>query len=165
MKTPAANTDNNTKLLYPKLSYKLQGIFFDIRKQYGPGQKETVYQNLIEEKLASLNIPFEKEPRIKIYSQESKKVVGTYQPDFSIDEKIIIEVKSSRLTTRTDEKQLYHYLRNSKYELGFLVNFSTPRLYIKRIIYTNDHKPFLETRINTNGTALKRLTRKNTKSA
>lgn len=138
------NTDKHkSALLYPELSYKIQGVFFDIRKKYGPGQKETVYQNLIEEKLKFLKISFVREPRIKIYSQESNKVVGTYQPDFAIDNKVIIEIKSSRFTTRTDEKQLYHYLRNSKYELGFLVNFSTPRLYIRRIIYTNDRKPFL----------------------
>ena len=143
IKSPAATTRNNTKLLYPELSYKIQGIFFDIRKTYGPGHKETVYQNLIEEKLEALKIPFVREPRVRIFSQESKKVMGTYQPDFSVNDKIIIEVKSSRFTTRVDEKQLYHYLRNSTYELGFLVNFSTPRLYVKRIIYTNDRKPFL----------------------
>ena len=43
-----------------------------------------------------------------------------------------------------DEKQLYFYMRNSNYEVGFLVNFSTPVLLIKRIIYTNDRKPFLK---------------------
>jgi len=135
---------NQHKLLYPELSYKIQGVFFNIRKTYGPGQKETVYQNLIEEKLEVLKIPFAREPRVRIFSQESKKVVGTYQPDFAVEDKIIIEVKSSRFTTKTDEKQLYHYLRNSQYELGYLVNFSTPRLYIKRIIYSNNRKPFLK---------------------
>jgi len=131
------------ELLHRELSYRLRGLFFGVRNNYGPGQKENIYHNLLTELLKENRIPFEKEKAIKIYTLKGK-VVGTYKPDFIIDNKLIIEVKSSRFTTKTDEKQLYYYLRNSKYEIGFLVNFSTPKLYIKRIIYTNDRKPFLQ---------------------
>jgi GxxExxY protein len=130
------------KLLYRELSYKLRGLFFQIRNSYGPGQKENVYQNLLVDALKENNINFEKEKPIIIYTPNGKRA-GVYKPDFIIDNKIIVEIKSSRLTTKIDEKQLYYYLRNSKYEIGFLVNFSTLKLYIKRIIYTNDRKPFL----------------------
>ncbi|HDL64462.1 MAG TPA: GxxExxY protein [Proteobacteria bacterium] len=100
----------------------------------------------MEEALIANNIAYNREARIKIYSNDTGKVVGTYVPDFLMDDKIIVELKSSRYTTKTDEKQLYHYLRNSPYEVGYLVNFSTPQIYIKRIIYTNDRKLFLERR-------------------
>jgi hypothetical protein len=40
-----------TDLLYPDLSYNIRGLMFEIRKQYGPGQKEIIYQKIIEEKL------------------------------------------------------------------------------------------------------------------
>jgi len=133
----------NKNFLYKELSYKLLGCFFDIRNNYGPGQKESIYANLIAEWLTINKLSFEKEKAIKIYSMESGKVVGTYKPDLLIDNKILIELKSSRFTTKQDEKQLYFYLRNSKYEIGYLVNFSTPKLYVKRIIYTNNKKPFL----------------------
>lgn len=140
------NTKGNEKILYKDLSYILQGIFFEIRKEYGPGHKEVVYKNLIAEKLGLKGIPFQMEKSIRIYSNETGKVLGSYRPDLIVDKVIIIEVKSSRFTTKEDEKQHYRYLRNSKYELGYLVNFSTPRLYLKRIIYTNDRKPFLKER-------------------
>jgi len=132
-----------SKLLHNELTYKLQGLFFEIRNTYGPGQKENIYNNLLAEALKENKIPFEREKFINIYTPNGK-VAGTYKPDFVIDDKVIIEIKSSRYTTRIDEKQLYYYLRNSKYEIGLLVNFSTPKLYIKRIIYTNDRKPFLQ---------------------
>ncbi len=140
------NADNDNGFLYKELSYKLVGIFFKIRNEYGPGHKEVIYQNLLEEALIANDIPHNREARIKIYSNDTGKVVGTYVPDFLMDDKIIVELKSSRYTTKTDEKQLYHYLRNSPYEVGYLVNFSTPQIYIKRIIYTNDRKPFLSMR-------------------
>jgi len=136
--------DTNKKFFYKELSYEVQGCFFEIRKEYGPGQKEIIYTNLLIECLQSKNISVEKEKSIKIYSSKTGKVVGSYKPDLIVDNEIIIEVKSSRFTTQKDEKQLYHYLRNSKYEVGYLVNFSTKKLYIKRIIYTNDKKPFLK---------------------
>ena len=131
------------KLLHGELTYKLRGLFFDIRNTYGPGQKENIYGNLLTEALKENKIPFAKEKLINIYTP-NKKVAGTYKPDFVIDNKIIVEIKSSSYTIRVDEKQLYYYLRNSNYEIGLLVNFSTPKLYIKRIIYTNDKKPFLQ---------------------
>ena len=137
------STEHNNNFPHKDLSYKLIGCFFDIRKNYGPGQKEIVYSNLIKEWLIKNKIIFEKEKSIKILSKDSGKMVGIYKPDFLIDNKILLEIKSSRFSTQQDEKQLYFYLRNSKYEVGYLVNFSTTRLFIKRIIYTNDRKPFL----------------------
>jgi GxxExxY protein len=144
MNTDQHRKDQYTKFLHKELGYQLQGCFFEIRKNYGPGQKELVYVNLIAEWFKEHKIPFEKEKSIKIYSINSGKVVGTYKPDFLVDNKILLEIKSSRVTIKQDEKQLYFYLRNSPYEVGYLVNFSTPRLYIKRIIYTNERKPFLQ---------------------
>jgi len=130
-------------LLFPKLSYIIQGCFFDIRKNYGPGQKEIVYQKLLEEKIKQKGLLAEKEKRINIYSKDSGKIVGVYQPDLVVENKIIIEIKSSRFNSKLDEKQLYFYLRNSQYELGYLVNFSTPKLLIKRIVYSNNQKPHI----------------------
>lgn len=135
---------NPRELLYPKLSYVIQGCVFEVRNQYGPGQKEVIYHRLLKEKLEIKNLQVINEKKINIYSQDSGKVVGIYQPDLVVDDKIIIEVKSSRFTTKNNEKQLYYYLRNSKYELGYLINFSTPKLYLKRIVYSNSRKPFLK---------------------
>ena len=135
--------EKENKILYKELSYIIQGCCFGIRKEYGPGQKESVYVNLLKECIEKHNVPIEKEKSIKIYSSQSGKIVGSYRPDLIVDDKIIIEVKSTRITIKQDERQIYHYLRNSKYELGYLINFSTPRLFIKRIVYSNYKKPFL----------------------
>lgn len=147
MKKYAKNTQKgkrkDAKLVYPKLSYVIQGCVFEVRKQYGPGQKEVIYQRLLEEKFKKEGLRVEKEKKINVHSQDTGKVVGTYQPDLLIEDKILMELKSSRFTTKQNEKQLYYYLRNSKYELGYLVNFSTPRLFMKRIVYSNSRKPYL----------------------
>lgn len=135
-------TEKINKLLYSDLTYKIRRIAFDIRNTYGPGHKEIIYHRLLEESFKKNNINFEREKRIEFYS-EGGKLIGVYQPDFIIEDKIILEVKASYFTSKVYEEQLYSYLRNSKYELGLLINFSTPKLYIRRMIYTNDRKPFL----------------------
>ena len=144
MKKTLINANKLSRLLYPELSYIIQGCVFEIRKQYGPGQKEVIYHRLLEEKLHLKSLEVTREKKIKIFSEDSGKAVGTYQPDIVVDDKIVVELKSSSFTTKTDEKQLYFYLRNSEYELGYLINFSTPNLYMKRIVYSNTKKPYLK---------------------
>jgi GxxExxY protein len=136
-------TSEIKKLLYQDLTYKIRKIVFAIRNNYGPGHKEIIYQRIFRENLKKDAINFEQEKRIKFYSDEGE-LIGIYRPDFVIEDKIIVEIKATRFFSKIDEEQLYYYLRNSKYELGLLINFSTPKIYIKRIIYTNNHKPFLK---------------------
>jgi len=130
--------------LHKELSYELQGAFMEIRNILGPGHKEVVYQNALVEEFLAKKIVFEKEKSIRIFSPKTGKVTGHYRVDFLVDGKIIVEIKAVDLIPKNFIDQLFSYLRNSEYELGYFVNFKSPKLYIKRIIYTNDRKPFLK---------------------
>lgn len=127
-------------LLHKEISYQIQGAAIEVRKNFGPGHKESIYQNAFAEELISRGINFLKEKSIKIYSPKTKNVVGFYKPDFLIEDKIIIEMKALEKVSKNIFSQLYDYLKNSEYELGYFINFSSPKLFIKRIIYTNDRK-------------------------
>jgi hypothetical protein len=111
-------------LLHDELSYKVQGAIYNVASKYGKGLKESIYQQALTEELTKQGIKFEEQKRINIY-------------------KVIIELKASDFTTKKDENQQLSYLKASEYEVAYLVNFCTPRLYIKRILYTNDRKPFI----------------------
>ena len=125
---------NNKSLLYKELVYQLQGIFFEIYKSVGPGFKELIYQNAIEEELKENNINYKGEPTIKV--KYKNKLLGYYKPDFIVDEKVIIEVKSVPEMPMYFENQLFSYLKASNYLLGLLVNFgSVGKVDIRRRIY------------------------------
>lgn len=130
------------KLLHEDLSYQVIGAAIEVRKNFGPGHKESVYQNAYKEELTGKKIQFEQEKSIRIYSPKTGKIVGSYRPDGIVENKIIIEMKALEQLPRKVINQLYDYLRNSEYELGFLINFGGSKLYTKRIIYTNDRKPW-----------------------
>lgn len=139
------NTDKNkpidTDLLYPELSYKVRGAIMSVSSKYGKGLKESIYQKALAEEFDKLGIKYGQQKRITIYSIETGKPLGVYVPDFVIEDKIILEIKATDFIILKDVEQQLSYLRASRYELGFLANFSTPKLYIKRSIYTNNRKP------------------------
>ena len=138
------NTNIHEKLLYKELSYQIQGTAIEVRKNFGSGLKESIYQNVFAEELKSRNLSFEKEKSIQIFSPKTGKLVGSYRPDFIVDGKILVELKAVEKIPKMFIDQLYSYLKNSEYELGYFINFASPKLYIKRIIFTNDRKPFLK---------------------
>jgi len=127
------NTDKdkriNTELLYSDITYKIRGAMMDVSNKYGKGLKEVVYQNALAEAFMQRGLKFEKEKRITIHSVDTGKVLGYYTPDYIVEQKIIVELKASDFTSRQNVGQ------------ELLVNFNTPKLDIKRLIYTNDRKP------------------------
>jgi GxxExxY protein len=133
----------NSSLLYPDLSYDIQGAIYEVSKKYGNGLKENIYQKALAEELLKRKIKHEEQKRINIYSIDSGKVLGVYVPDFVVEEKIIIEIKATEFSTNKDISQQQSYLKASIYEVGYLVNFGTDKLFMKRSIYTNDRKPYI----------------------
>jgi GxxExxY protein len=109
-------------LLYEDLSYQIRGAAIEVRKNYGPGHKEVLYQRAFAEELGLRKIKYEQEKPFKIYSPNTGKIIGSYQPDFIVYDKIIIELKALVKTPRKMIDQLYGYLRNSIYQLGFFIN-------------------------------------------
>jgi len=133
--------ESKSKLLEPDLSYKIQGVFFEVYNKYGNSYKESIYQKVLEEEFAKQGISFVSQKPISIYSLETGKKIGNYTPDFTIGDKIIVEIKAQPFLPKNSEIQLISYLKASKYEIGYLVNFGGNKLEFKRRIYTNNRKP------------------------
>lgn len=134
-------------LLYKELSYQIHGAAIEVRKDFGPGHKEKLYQVAYGQELKRRDISFKREESIKIYSPRGGKFVGLYRPDFLVDDKIIVEIKALTFVPRDQITRIYDYLRNSKYELAYLINFVSPKLYVKRVIFTNKRKPQIKKNI------------------
>lgn len=124
----------NKDLLYPELSYQIQGAIFAVVNKYGRGLKESIYQKALAEEFTKRGISFEEQKRIKIYSLESGKVLGIYVPDFIVDGKVIVEIKATEFTTKQDITQQQSYLKASMFEAAYLVNFGTRQLFMKRSV-------------------------------
>lgn len=111
-------------LLYQKESYLIRGSCFAIYKKFRNAQKETVYQKSLVEELKIKGLIVEREKQLPIYHLGKK--VGIYTPDLVVNNTIIIELKAKPFLHKEDLEQFWHYLKNSEYRLGFLVNFGEP---------------------------------------
>lgn len=123
-------------LLYEELSYKVRGAMIEVHKTLGSGHKETVYHRALAEEFKKRDINFCEEKPIDVVYNDKK--VGTYKPDFIVEDKIIVEIKAVSFMPRNFEEQLTHYLKGTKYKLGFLANFGGRRIIVKRRVHTND---------------------------
>ena len=119
--------------LYGDLSYKIRGIFFEVRKKIGLGHKEQVYHSAIEIELRKADINFESKKNIPIIYDG--KPIGTYQPDLVIEDEILIELKALPEIGHSQTQQVWSYLKGCDYKLALLVNFGSKELDIKRIVY------------------------------
>lgn len=129
----------NTDLLYAELTYKIRGAIFSVYNSLGYGHKEQVYQKALEKELININLPFKREVNLNVkYKDET---VGSYRPDFVIDEKVILELKAVEFMPKTFETQLLHYLKTTGFQLGLLINFGSPRLVIRRLVWTGGNHP------------------------
>ena len=72
--------------------------------------------------------------------------VGNYRPDLVVEDKIILELKAVEFMPKTFETQLINYLKTTGYKLGLLVNFGAPKLYIKRLVWTDPRKSIIKDR-------------------
>ncbi len=129
MDSPKKTSD---KVLYPELSYALQGAFYEVYNILGPGFREETYRRALIQELRLRGIPFETE---KYYDIPYKSgIVDRYRADFVVDGKIIVELKSVVVMPPHFEAYLMSYLRASKLRVGYLVNFGAAKLHMERRI-------------------------------
>lgn len=126
------------ELIFADLTYKIRGAVFNIYNSLGFGHKEQVYQKALEREFKELKIPYTREQTLKVKYRD--EVVGFYRPDFLVDEKIIIELKSLPSLPISLDAQILHYLKTTGFNLGLLINFGGPKLFIKRLIWTNNQR-------------------------
>ncbi|OGI70516.1 hypothetical protein A3A09_00695 [Candidatus Nomurabacteria bacterium RIFCSPLOWO2_01_FULL_42_20] len=120
------------KLVYEDESYKIRGACFSVYNNLGSGHKELVYQKALAIELEKANLQTEREKTLPINYAGEK--IGYYKPDFIIEKKIIIEIKAVPFMPKDYEQQLIHYLKGTNFKLGFLINFGSNKLDIRRRI-------------------------------
>lgn len=113
--------EQKTPLLFEKESYTIRGAVFEIYKHFRNTQKEIVYRNALAQELKKQGLDIEVEKHISV--SYGGRTVGTYVPDLVVNGEICIELKAKPFFHKEDKEQFWHYLKNSDFRLGFLVNF------------------------------------------
>ncbi len=114
-----------SKLVYPELSYLITGILFDVHNELGRYAREKQYGDVLARALKAQNIKFCRELSIA----GSGNIV-----DFTIEDKIILELKTVPAIVYGHYRQVQNYLQQTGLRLGLLINFRSQYLRPIRII-------------------------------
>jgi GxxExxY protein len=121
------------ELVYKKEAYEIVGICMEVHNELGPGLLEVVYKEAIEYEVAERNILYRKEHEFPV-RYKSIFLQKKFYADFTVNDKIVLEVKAKENLSNIDIAQTMNYLKLSGYKLGLLVNFGNTKLEVKRIV-------------------------------
>lgn len=120
------------ELIFPELSYKINGLLFSVHNELGRYCNEKQYGDYLEELLKKATIKYQRE--FIVPPSFEGEIPGRNRVDFIIDNKIVLEMKSKRFVEREDYYQVKRYLTALNRKLGLLVNFRQKFLQPKRIL-------------------------------
>lgn len=134
------NSDTNpkSKLLYPELTDKIIGVYYDVYNEVGHGFLESVYSNCMYVALRSEGLSVAREVPIPVYFRGHD--VGQFKADLVIEGCVLVELKAVQHLDRSHEAQVMNYLRGTQLEVALLLNFGGPKPQFRRFAFANENK-------------------------
>jgi GxxExxY protein len=119
-------------LIYPELSYTINGVLFDVHNTLGGQLPEKYIQKAVATGLRNKGISFKEQYYVPLTFQGNH--IGKYYLDFLIEEKIVLELKRGRYVPRNIFNQANKYLDTLDLPLAIIGCFAQDCVVIKRII-------------------------------
>ena len=124
-----------TNLLYKEEVYEIIGICMDVYNTLGYGFLEVVYKDAMEMEFIKNEMEHRREAEFPII-YKGKKLKRTFFADFTLFDKIIVEVKASAEGIAEEAiAQTINYLKASGNRISLIINFGKRKLEYKRVIF------------------------------
>jgi len=135
LNNPLMNANEHELILKDEV-YAIVGAAMEVSNVLGSGFLEAVYQEALEMELQERKITFSAQRAIQI-SDKGRKLSKEYVPDLICFNNVIVELKALKQLSSTEDAQLLNYLKATGKQVGVLLNFGTPKLEWKRLVYTS----------------------------
>ena len=106
---------------------------FEVSNRLGTGFLESVYENALCVELENQGIKFQQQQPLKVIYRE--RVVGKFVTDLVVENKLLLELKAIPKLADCHKAQVMNYLRATGLSVGLLLNFGSPKLGIRRIVW------------------------------
>ena len=127
----------NNDYLHNELTSEIIRLFYVVYNKLGYGFLEKVYEKSLKYELEKAGFQVERQKPINVYYET--ELVGEYYADLLIENKVIIELKTSVAICEEHENQLINYLKATRVEVGLLLNFGK-KPEIKQKAFSNSNK-------------------------
>jgi len=116
-------------------TFALIGAAMEVHTDLGAGFLEAVYQEALAREFTMRGIPFAAQVELPIH-YKGERLTTFFRADFICYGDVVVELKSLRALSGVEESQLLNYLKATGIERGLLLNFGSPRLEVKRMVFT-----------------------------
>lgn len=106
---------------------------FGLHKHLKHGHLEKIYENGLANRLKKRGIIVKQQAPVPVYDEDGT-ILGDMKADLFVANELVVELKAVRAVNDDHVSQLLGYLRGSGKRYGLLINFGSPKLYIKRYI-------------------------------
>lgn len=117
-----------TQLIHSALSRSVVGAFFEVYNTLGFGFLEHLYVMAMERELLARGHRVARQVGVDVIYKGER--LGTQRLDLVVDEKLVVETKSTYELHRAAARQVFNYLRATRLDVGLLLHFGPrPRFY------------------------------------
>lgn len=109
---------------------------FAIHCYHRNGHLEKIYENALVHRLRKQGLQVKQQHPLSVRDEDGT-LLGEFFADLFIEDRLIVELKAARSVAEEHIAQLLGYLRSSRIETGLLVNFGSPRLYVKKYLMSD----------------------------
>src|SRR5215217_3320397 len=120
-----------------RLTHQIFGAFFRVYNSLGFGFLEHVYAAALERELLQLGLRVAREYWVRIYY--NGQLLCQQRLDFVVNERVVVENKSTFELHRAAGRQLHSYLHATNLEVGLLLHFG-PEAKFYRLYAPNRRK-------------------------
>jgi GxxExxY protein len=121
-----------SKIVYPELSYKVQGAFFDVYNAlHGFELSEEGWESALLIALADRGLSAERQVEYALRYKGYR--IGRFFIDVLVEDKLLLELKVAEALLPIHKAQVITYLKVTGLELGILVNFGGLKLEYRRM--------------------------------
>lgn len=121
-------------MICEEVTAKIIAAALEVHQQLGPGLLESIYESALCIELARRGVDVECQKQLPVaYKGEP---VGNFRMDLVVEDKVVVELKSTEHNNPLYEAQLLSYMKIGGYKVGLLINFNTTLLAkgIKRLV-------------------------------
>jgi GxxExxY protein len=120
------------ELFEERLTHSVIGTFFEVYNTLGFGFLEHIYVMALERELIEREHRVAREVAVRVSYKGHE--LGAQRLDMIVDDKLVVETKSTHELHKAARRQVYNYLRSTNLEIGLLLHFG-PEAHFYRMIY------------------------------
>ncbi|MBM4300545.1 MAG: GxxExxY protein [Deltaproteobacteria bacterium] len=120
------------RLKLDRITERIIGCVYKVSNTLGSGFLEKVYENALALELRKNGLKVKQQHGIQV--RYDGVVVGEFAADLLVEDKVIIELKTTKALDDIHMAQCLNYLKATDLSVCLLINFGKPKAEIRRIV-------------------------------